>query len=1281
MARVYTFKDYLIDPNADPIAKIKALHKDVQGHQYLSHVDAAARASFSTAISITKGTFRFGSTVGKWINQKTKVTKNIQSLSETLIGTEKTDNFINFVDQVKVDAVKLYKMAGEKVASELTGDPKATGTQVLTTAARLAKLNTAAMISHDFHLPEIVRNALILDIETAGLLKDAPILQIAITDMQQIEEIAELFKSPDANKTINEMHPREQLKKGFLRMSVMPEAILRDTAVVDPATGKQRTSYKAFQDMPKSLADFRQHFGTWADQYSHVQEFYKEFAGEAEDAVISDEKLAEIAQKMKNDGFIKLANGQRIYSQREAAKWQMVQMAEASKRSASLIAANLPFESYRVGKQMEFFIRDLLGKTNIRDPYELAMKPEDVDFLNDDPDVMKAFGLVDDQGKPRAINSVREFRTMFAATWASVFKRNILDSNNFYYTSQMDKLRRDSRSNEMISLFPNWMRSVSSGLQTKDQLDLTRMIFSGLMQTDSITVEKDVMSGAKIDWASRAFFGVAEEHTAWGDTITQGMLFTEGKLLETTSDVYNVWKGQTSTSLIDHIRSFKSGTSLLMDRKKRGWLELTRLVRDSKIINIDAGELFSRDIKDATVTGAIREYNTEKELLRVNETIDEWTARTVGGNRIDEETLFTRRSLVPKEVVAFDESGKPIMEPVLDWKGDPVIGPDGLPEVQKKMTTVEMTVDPLEPFSLSEETGRVRHQKLTKDGRSLYSFESTHTSNLQEKVQQRYQELVTERVGAGGTLSDAEQVEVRDILKREVLEKYAQKEQNAARGHTGESLFDLMKQSVAHFDQVNPDGARGELRYRLNFTEARIGEEVLKQTKDQFARIHSRIKSGTSGITVGGIQSGLRSINEDFAGVNLGFQPSVQASGQSLRSQFSRMGERYSHTKSAVSGIARGISRIPVGGDKGLDLGARVMSHVFDIDAKDAQHFLKNQGKALGLVAGIAAIATGVGLDYAADMPSWKKSTGDILRMSGEEREILDQGRYEKSSAMSLSRVTRAFTGSVDQTNPDGVAMSVIDSSKVDFAIGDGDTIQILTRSMMGGERRSIGSVRISGMDAPEVYHRGQDGPGEMPGGQAAKQYLKNVMSARTGAQIVMGENKTFGRGIGLVTDDSGINYSYQMVEQGLASVLYREKAADDITDQKAYNAAENVAKKSNSGMWNNPFYTGGQSGIPGGERKGWNTFTPSKLYKFGLDEGPGSTQAQMAETAAAANTMGRPEEAAAQAAVQQSSKQFESMQNLARQSQDRKAAMASAQQDALAGSMQKNRGRGKERR
>lgn len=1195
-SKAKTAKEYLLNPDKDPIKAATALYGKYRGSNFISAVDAVVRGSFSLSTSIIKGTFNFTTTVAKNINTKARVTERIKNVTSTLIGTENTDNMINYVDQARVEMFKGYEAAAKQIAQAATGDPNSNYKDIILQGSskviKNMKIAANAATGINFDVRDMIKNAVVVDIETGGLFKDAPIIQLAMTDVAKMADVKKMTA-----KEIASMNPLEQIQRGFLEMNLLPEAIIRDT------TGDTKT-FKMFGYMPRSAEEFGRVFGSWAVQKNadgtskfKLHEFYEEMADEVMadgSKRISDARYAEIMQKAEAQGFIELANGQRFYSQREAAKWSMYYSKMASKENKSLIAANLSFESFRIGKLWNYFIKDTVGPATGTDRItNLQLAPGEVNFLNADQDLLRAFGkdAVDE------ITGHREVREMLMASWKSKFKLNILDENNYYFVDKFNKLRDLGESNKMIGLFPEWIKRTGGGLKTADQLQLTKMLFSGLMQTGFSPMGNDVFSGTKIDFATQTILGEVEAHTALSDVFHQTQLLTEGKLGDTVADVYNIFKAQESSSMRDQIKSFFSAGRILTDNKKKVWFDLDTIFRQTQITVEDPRlKVLDNGVSKAlmyhgSATEVTKQWNIDKELMRISETVDAWTG--IGTSVFSEQNMESASIL--KEV---------------EYE-------DGTKEVKRFYTSGK------EPFSLGQTKGRSRHEMLTQDGTSLHVGYKQHDYDLQKRVEERFAELTS-----GGMEADDARKHIKDWLAEEYAETPGMKGTGRTASDVKARLNDIM--------QMLPGGALGdELKDRMEGGAKRFSGRVMEQLRPQIDRAAALAQSEAT-------------LSGKF---------------------FSDMG---AGVKDILSGNKR-ISDITL--DSIRNLPESFVGKTFNVDSNLAAFAVRAGGRVAGLGLAAIGIGAGLGLGYMIDEPSWKKTTGDILRMTGQEREILPEAHYQKAG--NLSQVTQSFTGPVDQTNPDGIALRAIDESKVDYAVGDGDTIQILSKGFLGFGRKSLGSVRVAGIDTPEVAHGGESGgPGDMPYAQPGKNYLSNVLSARTGATVAIGTRETYGRAVGLVTDKEGINYSYQMIQQGLASALYREKRSEDLMNQSAFNAAENVARKSEKGMWAQPFYYGAQANIDPRDRVGWNKMTPNNMAQFHFDRSPGSSQEQSLATLSqmqhmtpdrAINTIG--------------DTVFENSMHQIEKGHLQKSTMADMQQMALMNSMQRNRGRGKDRR
>ena len=1310
--KVYSLKDYFVNPDADPIKGITALKGKYNSSNFISGVDAAVRGGFAISTAILRNTFNLGSTILRGMGKVDKffghflddgastgprsgvnqARKKIRTLSETLIGTESTDNFFSFVDNEMKEMSMSYKEIGKqlaKVGSTLEkDDPMQLMGGLTSTAMKQMKLTALAFSGYNFQLDNIVRNALIIDIETGGLFKDAPILQIAMGDMSKMEDLKKTLglSDTDANialqEQIGKMSPKQQMAKGFLSLNLMPSAIIRDTDKSDPA---REATFQAFEYLPKSEKEFKDRFGSWASgKFPWLTEFYEQFGeGPSGQKTISDVTLSEIQTQFKKKGYVTLGSGQRIYSQKEGAKYSMIFAKQAADEGRSLVAANLPYESFRVGKLWEYF----LSQRNVPDAFNVSLFDHG-QYLNKDKDIIKAFG--------GPITSLRDMRQMLSATWKSERKRNILDANNYFFTEKARLLKEAGLSEDLISLLPDYVRNVSGKLATRDQLDLTKMLFSGLMQTNFIESSGDVLSGTNVNIASQIVLGFDEAHQALSDVMVQGRLLIEGKLPETLNDVHNIYKARESASMMDQVRGLISSFSILGDTQKQGWLEVAK-IKDTKIdmdvkwfgnfpaIGERQGQLV-RDAVSGTITGTQsdinRAYNIDKELLRLSETVDSYTG--ING-------LFT------------PDPAKTITQDYVDDNG--------------VLQTIKINTAMQEAFSLPMPMGKIKHTMLTSEGTAVNITKTQTDWDLQQRISTHYSEALTERIKEKSSQTGVSFSDIQDVISGRVSNPGSIID-NLARDAQIEARQAVKNRLIVQYAEGDNFVARGisetDLYNRLNFLEGGIAsrgaafftdqeKEALKEegldvdamsTLEEFRSAHLRLRlSGKDGFRKDVdnavrpiIAAARRRLTSEASGAASAFdyvqnalekrRKVLKAKGKyeieelegpaALVKPINTMKKVLSETRLTIDTVSSLFTN-----RAGLRKGA--LSRMSGVSEDIAEYALTRAQRGIALGGMVAGFAFGASANYMIDTPSYKHTTKDILKMTGDEREILEPGQYKKAG--SLSSVMVSSTSNIDKMNPNGFALSSIDSSRVDYAIGDADTVEVVSKGFMGMGRRSLGSVRLAGIDAPETAHEGMGGPGDMPFAQKGKQYLSNVLGARTGANLMVGQGSTFGRSMGLVTDASGINYSYEMVNQGLATVLYRQGASEDLVNQKAFNAAEFASRSSDKGMFADPFYYGVHTGVPGQERKGYNVLTPATAHRFNFEKSPGSTKQQN-------ETLQEEARVSANYPVDMSYNDYNQIfLSINSRASDRKNVMADMQTVAMANALERNRGRSKERR
>jgi hypothetical protein len=176
-------------------------------------------------------------------------------------------------------------------------------------------------------IPPVLRNALLLDIETGGLSRWAPILQIGIADTNSLDLGADLT---------------EQLAKGQ-ELRVFPFANVRDDLKVDSKGNLRRPTYKVKRVPIRTAEYFQEQFGDWAfrpeNEHLKLRELYEGLGGE-----VTGDHL----RQLRSQGYLDV-NGVRWHDPGRVAKGLEAVLQDAAARGMSLIAANNPFEGQRLG--------------------------------------------------------------------------------------------------------------------------------------------------------------------------------------------------------------------------------------------------------------------------------------------------------------------------------------------------------------------------------------------------------------------------------------------------------------------------------------------------------------------------------------------------------------------------------------------------------------------------------------------------------------------------------------------------------------------------------------------------------------------------------------------------------------------------------------------------------------------------------------------------------------------------------------------------------------------
>ena len=120
------------------------------------------------------------------------------------------------------------------------------------------------------------------------------------------------------------------------------------------------------------------------------------------------------------------------------------------------------------------------------------------------------------------------------------------------------------------------------------------------------------------------------------------------------------------------------------------------------------------------------------------------------------------------------------------------------------------------------------------------------------------------------------------------------------------------------------------------------------------------------------------------------------------------------------------------------------------------------------------------------------------------------------------------------------------------ISVSDGDTIKVLDES------RHVHTVRLMGIDAPEK---------EQAWGQRSKQALSDLIYQKT-VSVLWFKRDKYGRTVGKVLGQDGMDICLEQISRGMAW-HYTKYASEQLReDRDQYAAAEEVARESRVGLW-----------------------------------------------------------------------------------------------------------------
>ncbi len=148
-----------------------------------------------------------------------------------------------------------------------------------------------------------------------------------------------------------------------------------------------------------------------------------------------------------------------------------------------------------------------------------------------------------------------------------------------------------------------------------------------------------------------------------------------------------------------------------------------------------------------------------------------------------------------------------------------------------------------------------------------------------------------------------------------------------------------------------------------------------------------------------------------------------------------------------------------------------------------------------------------------------------------------------------------------------------------EFDVEDADTISIRRKgninsplsSFMGTGKQDAMSIRLAGIDSPEIAHQDRRA---QPFAEKAKAIAADLISRAKDIRLVTRQDDTtYGRQVGMIYVD-GKNLNLELVKRGAAAYLpYKSKGKPPIYNQKAFEDAQEYAQESKRGMWSTGYF------------------------------------------------------------------------------------------------------------
>lgn len=190
------------------------------------------------------------------------------------------------------------------------------------------------------------------------------------------------------------------------------------------------------------------------------------------------------------------------------------------------------------------------------------------------------------------------------------------------------------------------------------------------------------------------------------------------------------------------------------------------------------------------------------------------------------------------------------------------------------------------------------------------------------------------------------------------------------------------------------------------------------------------------------------------------------------------------------------------------------------------------------------------------------------------------------------------------------VVLQDISPDKYNYEFDDADTLVLRKKNLLGFSTGPGISIRLAGIDAPEVGSHKSDPLSsirigeEQPGGQEARERFEAIIRGQSSLKIAYDPTaSTYGRHIGILYGDQDQNINLSLVKTGSVAYLPFGESGTGIINDSDFKKAEQEAYEQQRGMWKEAFWqTYRAASESAGTRITFNTLT--RLDKLAKDPG-----------------------------------------------------------------------------